>query len=651
MLQKPMHLFYWRPLAASFLLVVAGPLVAQPTPLTPAADPLAFGLIIGFRATEEDIALPEVPQVPQASRRGALAAGQEAWDRKARQGRERTARLAREAGVPMLAAGEAGNAQLLRFERPLRGQALQDAVRRARLHPDVAWVEPNVLLKRLQTTPNDPGYALQWHLQTPDAGRVSAINMPPVWALTTGSSAVTVAVLDTGILPHPDLAGRTWPGYDFVSEVEFAGDGDGRDADPTDPGDWVTPTGNPAPVQQLVDAGFCDVAPSSWHGTFIAGQLAAMSNNSLGIAGINWANKVLPVRVSGKCGAFLSDVLDGMRWASGLPVAGVPANPHPAKVINLSFGGDVPCSSNALYQSAIDHVTARGALVVVAGGNSSSQLMRPADCQRVLSVGAVQQDGIKTFYSSYGPQLGLMAPGGSSREGVLLYSTANSGKTEAVTAEDHYDLFQGTSFSAPLAAGVATMMLSLNPTLSPAQLVDRMRAGVRPWSSVPRVPAYLSCSNARSSQQECNCTTDTCGPGLLDADLAVRLALGPAVVIAAPDTVVPGASVALDGRQSVAIPGATIVSFDWQQLAGPSVRIGAAAAALASVTLTSDPATYVFELTVTDSEGRTGRDTVQVVAAVPVASGGGGASSWLWGLALWTWVLATAWAVRRRSPV
>lgn len=645
-----MHIFHWRTLIAPGLLVagiaVSGSLFAQSTPSGPAADLPAFGLIIGFRATEEDAAAPEAPQ---ASRRGGFAAGQQAWDRKAHRGRERTARLAREAGLPMLAAGEAGNAQLLRFARPLRGQALQDAVRRARLHPDVAWVEPNVLLKRLQTTPNDPGYAEQWHLQTPDAGRVSAINMPPAWALTTGSAAVTVAVLDTGILPHPDLAGRTWPGYDFVSEVEFAGDGDGRDADPTDPGDWVTPTGNPAPVQQLVNAGLCEVAPSSWHGTFIAGQLAAVSDNNQGIAGINWANKVLPVRVSGQCGAFLSDVLDGMRWAAGLPVAGVPANPNPARVINLSFGGDVPCTSNALYQSAIDDVTARGALVVVAGGNESTQLMRPADCQRVLSVGAARRDGLKTDYSSYGPQLGLMAPGGSLGEGFPLYSTFNSGLTTALPATNVYGYLQGTSFSAPLAAGVATLMLSVNPMLTPSQLIDRLRTGVRRWEELSL--AGPTCVNRLVPQGVCKCTTYTCGPGLLDADRAVQLALGPAVVIAPIAEVRPGTTLALDGRASVAIPGATIVSYSWQQLSGPVVSIASADAALASVTLASAEASYVFQLTLTDNLGRTGRDTVQVVAAVPVALGGGGASGWLWGLALWAWVLATALAVRRRPAL
>jgi serine protease len=435
-----------------------------------------------------------------------------------------------------------------------------------------------------------------------------------------------------------------------VSEVAFAGDGDGRDIDPTDPGDWVTPTGNDPAIQQMLDSDTCSVADSSWHGTFIAGQIAAVTDNGQGVAGINWASPLLPVRVAGKCGALLSDMLDGMRWAAGLPVAGAPANPHPARVINLSFGGDVPCARNRAYQTAIDEVSAQGVLVVVAAGNSSGPLLRPADCQRVLSVGAVRQDGLKTDYSSYGSQLGLMAPGGSMDEGQPLYSTSNTGRTHAAPAQDHYDLSQGSSFAAPLAAGVASLMLSLNPALSPAQLVERLRSTARPWSSVPTVPGQPVCNNSSAAQSVCHCTAQTCGPGLLDAEQAVRAALAPAVVIAPVATVVPGATVVLDGRASVAVDGATITGYAWQQLQGPSVPLDGAPTALASVTLSPNAATYVFELTVTDSMGRTGRDQVSVQAAAPeAASGGGGASGWLWGFALWLWVIATVTATMADS--
>lgn len=635
-----------RSLPAAGLLAGALALLG-PQPVAAAPDGAALGLIVGLRSA------PETPP-----REAALAAGratpeqrQAAWDRQAQRGRERLRQIATEAGLPVHGVGEAGNAQWLRFAHPLRGAALQDALRRARLHPDVAWVEPNVLLKRLQATPNDPGFAQQWHLQTPALGGTSAINLPPAWALSTGSAAITVAVLDTGILPHPDLAGRSWPGYDFVSEVAFAGDGNGRDPDPTDPGDWVSASGNDPAIQQMLDSGTCAVADSSWHGTFIAGQIAAATDNGQGVAGINWASPLLPVRVAGKCGALLSDMLDGMRWAAGLPVAGAPANPNPARVINLSFGGDVPCASSALYQSAIDDVTAVGALVVVAAGNGSSRLMRPADCQRVLSVGAVRQDGLKTDYSSYGTGLGLMAPGGSVGEGQPLYSTSNTGRTQAVPAQDHYGTLQGTSFAAPLAAGVASLMLSLNPALSPAQLVDRLRSAARPWSALPATPGYAPCVNSLLRPQSvCRCNSEVCGAGLLDADRALRLALGPAAVIAPVDTVLPGATVLLDGRASVAVDGATITGYVWQQLQGPSVPLDGAQTALARVTLSPNAATYVFELSVTDSAGRTGRDQVSVRAAAPeVTSGGGGASGLLWGGALWLWVVATVAATTRAA--
>jgi serine protease len=251
---------------------------------------------------------------------------------------------------------------------------------RLRANPEVLSVEPDVLIRRQAVTPNDPLFtSRQWNLQAAGA-RAAAINMPAAWAVTTGTP-VTVAVVDSGILPHPELAGRILPGYDFVSEVEFANDGNGRDADPSDPGDWVSVQDQ----RTTVFAG-CDVATSSWHGTFIAGQIAAVADNGEGIAGIHWNGRILPVRVSGKCGAFLSDLLDGLRWSAGLAVTGAPANANPARVINLSLGGDAACSS--AYQSVIDEVTAAGTLIVAAGGNEGGAVRRPADCRNVFAVGA-----------------------------------------------------------------------------------------------------------------------------------------------------------------------------------------------------------------------------------------------------------------------
>jgi serine protease len=351
------------------------------------------------------------------------------------------------------------------------------------------------------------------------------------------------------------------------------------------------------------------------------------------------------VRVSGKCGALVSDLLDGLRWAAGLPVAGLPANPTPAKVINLSFGGDAPCSQ--AYQDTIDAVTAEGALVVVAAGNNqplgNPALTRPADCQRVMAVGAVRKDGAKASYSNFGPQVALVAPGGSteSNPNNFLVSTDNSGLT--TPAGNSYGYKQGTSFSAPQAAGVASLMLGINPALSPAQLIDRMKTGARAHAFDA---GRNTCSVAHRGV--CNCTTGTCGTGLLDAELALQLAAGPAAVIVPLGRVEPGSVIALDGRQSVAITGSTIVSHQWQQILGSTVTLTGDATPLAGTTLVAE-GTYAFRLTVVDDVGRTGSDTVQVVAAMPPppAGGGGGSSSLLWGLSLWAWVVGVFLSQRR----
>src|SRR5205823_4685517 len=199
--------------------------------------------------------------------------------------------------------------------------------------------------------PNDTMYGQQWHYFEARGG----INLPPAWDVTTGSASLTVAVVDSGVVPHADLAGRLVPGYDFISDASMSNDGDGRDADARDPGDYG-----------------CNGAASSWHGTHVAGTIGAASNNGAGVAGINWSSKILPVRVMGKCGGYTSDIVDGMRWAAGIAVIGVPANANPARVINLSLGSDGACSS--AFQSAVNDVIARGTVVVAAAGNSNSDV-------------------------------------------------------------------------------------------------------------------------------------------------------------------------------------------------------------------------------------------------------------------------------------
>ena len=576
--------------------------------------------------------------------------------------RERLNAVARDTGGDIKDVTLIGNGHhLMRFAQSLEGAALDAATRRMRLHPDVAWAEPDVLMKPLQVTPNDTFYTAlrQTYLDTP-AVYAAGVNLPPAWARTTGGDMV-VAVLDTGVrFDHPDLAGKLLPGYDFVSELAYANDGDGRDADPSDPGDWVSAADRSANAALF---GSCSITGSSWHGTFISGQIAAVTNNLTGVAGVNWGTHVLPVRVSGKCGAFLSDILDGMRWAAGLAVAGVPANPNKARIISLSFGGDIACTAS--YQDVINEVTAAGTLVVVAAGNDNAAPKRPADCQNVLAVGAVQTNGLKTTYSSFGTAIALSAPGGWGSAGAAtnIFSTVNLGTTTPGTNDYGYKL--GTSFSTPLAAGVASLMLSLNPNIPPTQLITRLKASARAHLAVSGAPTC-----AAGVGVACNCTTSTCGAGLLDAGNATLVALNPVALIAGVGAPTFGSAVALDGRASAGVTGSSITAYQWTQVSGSTVTIQNAGTSQATVALPDAAGTFRFRLQVTDNLARTGEEFLSVTtsaAATTVSVGtdaassvttttttpstggggaGGGPVSWLWGAGLW---LLAGWAWGRRK--
>lgn len=529
--------------------------------------------------------------------------------------RERLAAVAGEAGLSGVEARSIGaRVHALRLSRARTVAQFDAELRRLRLHPEVASVEPDVLLRPARV-PNDTDYNLQWHLGASSTQAV-ALNMPAAWDLSTGSNIV-VAVVDTGArFSHPDLQGQWLSGHDFASEVDYANDGDGRDADATDPGDWVSTTDR---LTRPALYSLCAITDSTWHGTFIAGQIAALSDNSRGVAGLNWSARILPVRVSGKCGAYLSDILDGVRWAAGLSVAGVPTNPTPARVINLSFGGDQPCTDS--YQAVIDEATAAGALVVVAAGNDSGTLRRPADCRNVLAVTSVNSNGAKASYANFGSNIALAAPGGVS-SGLRLYSTSNDG-TQA-PGNDSYGYKAGTSFSAPLAAGVAALMLSLNPSLTPAQLIARMRESSRPHLTVS---GLLACSGSVAA--DCNCTSTTCGAGLLDAAGALQRALGPAIAISGSTQGLVGQRLSLDASGSSAAPGAGVASFAWRQLSGATLSLSDTSRPGLQVQLPGAPGEFVLQLTVTDTLGRSASERVTLTATgesvgVVVAGGGSG---------------------------
>lgn len=330
--------------------------------------------------------------------------------------------------------------------------------------PSVLYAEPDRMMKPA-AAPNDPMYASQWHYKSAGGG----INAESAWGLSTGAGVV-VAVLDTGYRRHVDLAANLLNGYDFIHDPWVARDGGGRDSGALDPGDWTT-------------ANECDdgeeAADSSWHGTHVAGTIAAVSNNGVGVAGVAYNAKILPVRVLGRCGGYNSDIADAIIWASGGSVAGVPANANPARVINLSLGGPGACDSTT--QAAVNSARSRNSVVVVAAGNSADNAANysPASCAGVITVGSVGRLGARAGYSNFGSKLAVAAPGGDMSTGAAngVLSTLNAGAQGP--GADAYAYYQGTSMAAPHVAGVVALMLSRNPALTPTQVQARLRANAK----------------------------------------------------------------------------------------------------------------------------------------------------------------------------
>ncbi|MGV9231497.1 S8 family peptidase [Streptomyces nigra] len=365
-----------------------------------------------------------------------------------------------------------------------------DVVAAYQSDPQVAYVVPDRLNKP-QATPNDTEYAKQWDLFETTAG----MRVPGAWDVATGTG-VTVAVIDTGYVSHSDLAANIVAGYDFISDATVANDGNGRDSNPADPGDWTA-----ANECQSGDPAY----GSSWHGTHVAGTIAAVTNNGKGVAGIAYGAKVSPLRVLGKCGGYDSDIIDAITWASGGTVSGVPANANVAKVINMSLGGGGSCTTAT--QSAINAAVSRGTTVVVAAGNSNANAANysPASCANVISVAAADRQGNRSYYSNYGTVVDIAAPGGETNsvtaDGIL--STLNSGAQGP--SGENYAYYQGTSMAAPHIAGLAALMKSANASLTPAQIESAIK------------------TNARTLPGTCS---GGCGAGIADATKTVQAVSG-----------------------------------------------------------------------------------------------------------------------------
>jgi serine protease len=342
---------------------------------------------------------------------------------------------------------------------------------------DVLYAEPDRRIHALQTsnptavTPNDPFFPDAWWL-TDNPGGLNALN---AWKVSTGLNGsglgdTVIAVIDTGVaVNHPDLQAKILPGYDFITDSGIAADGDGRDANPDDPGD----------------------AGQSFHGSHVAGLAAASSNNSLGMTGVSWGSRLLPVRVLGVGGGAISDFVDALIWSAGLPVAGVATNQHPATVINASLGGLEACSSAT--QTAIHRAIRAGSSVVVAAGNDAQDAWNssPANCDGVIVVGASVLGGAFAPYSNTGTRLDVIAPGGSS--GGL----PNRGLTSTIktpTGEFGYGIKAGTSMATPLVSGTVALIKSVKPNMTPAQIRTVITSSLHPMPGCSP-PGVGSCAS------------------------------------------------------------------------------------------------------------------------------------------------------------
>ncbi len=380
------------------------------------------------------------------------------------------------------------NTHVLQMDRPLPVSEVQRIARNLADDPNVLYAEPDYILTT-QLVPNDPGYGSQWHY-TLGSGNYG-INLPAAWDITTGSSNVNIAVVDSGSLPHPDLLDNLVPGYDFVSGSLDRDSSPGWDSDPSDPGTYGSS---------------CSPPYSVWHGLHVMGTIGAKSNNSASLAGVNWQVGIVPVRSMGICGSgYSSDIIFGTRWAAGVTGGYPVVNTKPARVINLSLGGLGACSTT--YQTAIDEIRAAGSVVVVAAGNNNGDAsnIQPANCQGVITVAATNRAGNKANYSSYGSTVEISAPGGemsysSDPNGIL--SLGNSGID--VPAAFTTALMRGTSMAAPHVSGVIGLMLSVNSELTPDRITQVLQKRSTPF------PASSSC------------TTSICGAGILNAGAAVQ---------------------------------------------------------------------------------------------------------------------------------
>ena len=472
---------------------------------------------------------------------------------------------------------------LLLFDQPQPVAVAEDLAADLQVRSDVLWAEPDVLIQPTEVTlPNDPLFVDQWSLWEGGEGADMSVRAPEIWGIDSGDPDVVIAVIDTGVAAHPDLAGRVIDGYDFVSDILMANDGNAWDPNPADPGDWVSAVD----INSGLFPESCrSVTPSTWHGTHVAGIAAAQWNNGYGISGAAPNATIQNVRALGKCGGFISDIAAAVRWSAGdividpdtqLPL---PVNTTPAQVINLSLGGQSACTRT--MADAVLTARALGSVVVAAAGNDSLPVSThlPSNCPGVVAVAATDATGARASYSNYGVSAGeifIAAPGGSISRGIL--STSNTGAT--APAQPSFDLKAGTSMATPLVSAAVALIVSGGITDAVA-IEARLKQSGRAF--------------AQTSSRAC--TEVTCGAGLLTFSLladSITLTgertqvrgrpgvsvdgktLGlPAGELLTPYVKLPGQTAyqAGTGVRRVVITQGQVGEFDWQRRTGKKVYV------------------------------------------------------------------------------
>lgn len=408
---------------------------------------------------------------------------------------------------------------VIAFSNPVESEMVPSLQRELKAKDEIkdAYID---MLMAPAAAPNDPEYDKQWPLHAHDrhpAGSYSKVE--EAWNLGFLGESQNIAIVDSGITNHPDLDSKVLPGYDMITNDRTAGDSaPGRDDDPRDTGDGY-------------GVGFCPNDPnnnrdSSWHGTHVAGIAAAATDNNTGVAGTAPKSGLLPVRAMGKCGGYASDIADAVVWAVGGSVPGIPDNPNPAKVVNMSIAGRQKCVSE--YQRALKTASDHGAIVVVAAGNANTWTdeYQPANCSSdaLIVVGATGPEGYRAEYSNYGDHITIGAPGGNSgtifegttgtlvgyEEQNMFYSTLNSGRISAGAPSYGFD--EGTSMASPLVAGVVAMMKDANPDLTGAEVREILQSTAQPYNPEPQAMGSYSPWK----------TAENMGPGIVDACEAVH---------------------------------------------------------------------------------------------------------------------------------